>query len=118
MTQQMTVDGDPIGICIYPLDRETVDYSLLERDETFGDITAIPRGYSDSVSYIVVAEDASQALAARSILTSKRGVQATYVGHPDHPISHCVGYVTRIKTNTESLNHVLLTFTVETDVVL
>lgn len=111
----MTVDGTPIGECLYPLDIELTDYSRFDRD-VFGAITAIPRGYSDGATFIVLADYAT-ATSARSTLASKRGVQAVYIGHPDHPITHVTGYLRSLKSEVVNWNRLLLTFTVETDVI-
>jgi hypothetical protein len=111
----MTVDGTPIGECLYPLDIDLVDYSRFERDP-FGEITAIKRGYSDSVTFVVLASDYATATTARSTLASKRAEQAEYIGHPDHLITHITGYLRSLKTELVNWNRVLFTFTVDSGV--
>ena len=110
----MTVNGTEIGLCIYPLDTDLVDYSRFDRDE-FGEITVIQRGYSDTLTYQVELPRGQEA-GIKSFLSSLRTTKATYVGHPDAPLTHMEGYLRSLKISVNDWGHTVATITVESDV--
>lgn len=110
----MTVNGTPIGLCLYPLDTDLVDYSRFDRDE-FGEITVIQRGYSDTVTYQVEV-DPAEAATIKAFLSSLRSESATYIGAEESPITHITGYLRSLKFDYKDWGHVIATFTVESDV--
>lgn len=95
----MTVDGVAIGICLYGTEISIVDYSRKERDE-FGNMTLIPRGYSDLVSFRVVIPTANAAT-VRALLASKRATSAVYIGHVDHAATQVTGYLTQFNISLD-----------------
>lgn len=111
----MKVDGTYIGECIYPLNFDVTDYSRFERD-TFGNITVIQRGYSDTITFTVYCDNLEQAMLTKSILTSKRAVKATYSGNEDIPITQIEGYLRSLKIEIIDREKAQFTFTVETEV--
>lgn len=110
----MTVDGVAIGMCLYGTEVGIVDYSRKDRD-TFGNITLIPRGHSDLVSYKVCI-DTDQAAVVRSLLASKRAVSAVYVGHVDHDATKVTGYLVSFSITLDNWQKSSLTLEVEGEV--
>lgn len=111
----MTVDGAPIGLCLFGTEVSMVDYSRKERD-TFGNITIIERGYSDAVTYQVdiVTADADQ---IRTLLASKRAVKALYIGTVNNAATEVDGYLNNFSINLSDWNISQLTLEVESEVI-
>ena len=103
-----------IGFCVYPFDTDLVDYSRFDRDE-FGEITVIKRGYSDTMTYQVEVEK-EQAASVKAFLSSLRTQKATYIGHPDAPLTHMEGYLRNLKFEVKDWGYIMATLTVESDV--
>ncbi|WP_041447068.1 hypothetical protein [Thiocystis violascens] len=107
----MTVDGVAIGECLYGTEISIVDYSRKDRD-AFGNITLIPRGYTDVVRYRVAIRTADAAQ-VRNLLASKRAVSAAYVGHADHAVVNVTGYLTSFRIPLDNWNVSVITIEVE-----
>ncbi|MFD2112565.1 hypothetical protein [Thiorhodococcus fuscus] len=80
-----------IGTAVYDLKSDLMDFSRFTRDPVFGDITAIPRGYSDKTTFphVIPADAVGQ---ARQLLVSRRAELTAYIGSPDVALSITYGY--------------------------
>lgn len=111
----MTVDGTPIGLCLFGTEVSMVDYSRKERDP-FGNITIIPRGYSDVVTYAVDI-DTHETDQVRTLLASKRAVKALYVGTVNNAATIVEGYLNNFTINMSDWNTSQLSLEVESEVI-
>lgn len=112
-TQAFTATGPEagIGLCLYGTEVGIVDYSRKDRD-TFGNITLIPRGYSDLVSFKVCI-DTDRANEVRSVLAANRASAARYVGHVDHDATIVTGYLVSFSITLDNWQKSSLTLEVE-----